>query len=79
VPSQNRVGSKQRTNLFQHLAAQDLTLDCQPAPLVIIQQNAFRTEFLPEHLILGPEVIDHLLLLVVDPTRKDDEIELPRL
>ena len=78
VPSQYRIGREQRANLFEHFASKDLAFDCQTPALVVVEQHAFRTEFLFEHLILGAEVFDHFLLLAVDPARDDHDIELPR-
>jgi hypothetical protein len=36
-------------------------------------------QFLSEYLVLGPEVINGLLLLVVDPAGEDEMEQLPRL
>ena len=37
------------------------------------------TELLSEHTILGPKVLDHVLLLAIDPAGQDQDQELPRL
>ncbi len=49
------------------------------APSAAIEEDSFLTELLFEHLILGPEVLDHFLLLAVNPACDNDDIELPRL
>ena len=42
-----------------------------------------RIRFLPmrffEHLVFRSQVLDHFLLLAIDPASEDDDIELPRL
>ena len=79
MPSKDRVRGKQRANLFEHLASKYLASGRQPPPLVIVQQYTFRTKFLFEDLILGPEVLDDLLLLAIDPAGEDHEVQLTRL
>ena len=37
----------------------------------------FLIEIFPEHLVFGPQILDHELLLAVDPTCQDEEKELP--
>jgi len=67
VPAKDRVWCNQRADLFKHLPTQNLAFDGQPMPLVVVQQYAFPAELLLEHLILSPEVLDHNLLLPIDP------------
>ena len=43
------------------------------------EEDALLTELLLEHLILGPQVLDHLLLLAIDPARENNDVQLPRL
>ena len=67
--------------------ADDLTLatadflarinDCQPSPLVVVEQNSLLAVFLPEHRILRPKILDHSLLLAIDPTSENYEQKLP--
>ncbi len=46
--------------------------------LVVVQEDASLAVGFLEHLVLGPEVLDHLLLLLVDPTRHGHDPQLPR-
>jgi hypothetical protein len=39
-------GANWRGNFSQHLPAEDLAFDCQPVPLIIVEQDAFFAELL---------------------------------
>lgn len=45
--------------------------------MIVVEQDPFSAAFLLEHVVLGAEIVDHFLLLAVDPTREDDDIQLP--
>jgi hypothetical protein len=77
MPAQNGVRRKQRADLLQHLAAQNLAFDGQAAPLIIIEQDPFLTELLLEHLTFSAKVFDLLLLLLVDPASEYGRQLLP--
>ena len=77
MPSQDRIRSEQRADFLETFATEDLACDCQSTPLVVGEQNAFLAQLLFQHLVFGPQVLDHLLLLLVDPARENDEQELP--
>ena len=79
MPSQDRVRREQRADFFESLAAEDLAFDRQSTPLIVVQQDPLLAELLFEHLVLGSQVLDHFLLLAIDPASEDDDIELPRL
>src|SRR5262249_38683231 len=79
MPAQNGVRRKQRADLVQRLAAQDLALDGQPAGLVSVEQAAFLTELFLEDLSLGAQVFDTLLPLAIDPTAENGSQQLPGL
>jgi hypothetical protein len=66
-------------DLGQERAAKDFPFDCQAAALVVVQSEAALAEFLAEHLVIGSEVINGLLLLAVDPASEDEMEQLPRL
>ena len=51
----------------------------QAGALIVIEQDMFLAEHLSEHLAFDPQVIEHLLLLSIDPASKNHEEELPRL
>ena len=60
-------------------AAQDLGLHGQAASLIIVEEDPFLAELFSEHVVLGPQVVDDLLLLLVDPSGEGDEQEVPGL
>jgi hypothetical protein len=51
-----------------------LPLTANQRPLVIVEQNALLAELLSEHTILGPKVLDHVLLLAIDPAGQDQQL-----
>ena len=77
MPSQDRIGREQRADFFQSLATKNLALEGQSTPLIVVEQDAFSAVFLLEHVVLGAEIVDHFLLLAVDPTCEDDDVQLP--
>ena len=54
-------------NLGQRLAAQSLGLDREPAPLVVREPETLAPKPGSEHTVLLLQVVDHILLLAVDP------------
>ena len=79
MPAQNRIRRKQRADFIQSLATDRLALDRQAAPLVVTEQDAFLAELLFENCVLGSQILDHFLLLAIDPSGKDQDKQLPRL
>ena len=77
MPTQDCVRHEQRTDFFESLAAEDLPFDCQSTALVAVQQYPLLAELLFENLVFCSQVLDHFLLLAIDPTSQDGEIELP--
>ena len=47
-------------------------IDGQPPTLVVVEQHSILAQLLLEHLVFGTQVLDHLLLLPVDPTGEND-------
>ena len=54
-------------NLGQRLAAQSLGLDREPAPVVVRETETLAPKPRSEHTVLLLQVVDHILLLAVDP------------
>jgi hypothetical protein len=50
-----------------------LSFTARATPLIIVEQNAFVAELFSEHSILCSKVLDHVLLLMVNPTSEDQE------
>ena len=70
MPSQDRIRSEQRANFLEAFATEDLALDCQTTPLVVGEKNAFLAQLLFQHLVFGPQVLHHFLLLrLIQPAR----------
>ena len=51
----------------QRLAAQSLGLDREPAPVVVREPETLAPKLGSEHTVLLLLVVDHILLLAVDP------------
>ena len=66
------------SDFLQRLATQYLSFDGKAA-LVIGEQDAFLTELLFQHPVLGAQVLEDFLLMPVDPAGEDQEQQLPRL
>src|SRR5207245_312837 len=79
VPTQQRIRRDQCANFGKQLAAEHLGLYSQPPPLVVAQENALLAELLLEDLVLGPQIVDDLLLLPLHPSRHDHKQQLPGL
>ena len=67
MPPQDRVRCNDRCQLLQQLSAKLLALHSQTSTLVIGEQNPLLPKLFFQNLVLGPQVLDHLLLLLVDP------------
>ena len=79
MPAQDCIGGEQRADLLKCLAAQDLAPNGKSPTLVVVEQDALRTELLLEHLVFGSYVFDHFLLLPMNPAGHDYQAELPGL
>ena len=79
MPAEDRVRREERADFLQSLASEHFPFDGQSSPLIVVEQDAFRTVQFLEHGVLRTQVIDCLLLLAVDPAGEDREEELPRL
>ena len=67
VPAQKRSGCGNGRNLGQRLAAQSLGLDREPAPVVVREPETLAPKPGSERTVLLLLVVDHILLLAVDP------------
>jgi hypothetical protein len=73
VPAQDCIRSQNRGHLLRHPSAEHFAFNCQRPALVIVEQDTFHAELLSEHTILGPKVLDHVLLLAIDPAGQDQD------
>lgn len=60
--------------MLQELTAKRFGFHRQQSALPIGQQKPASTELFAQHLILGTQVIDYLLLLPIDPSGQDHSI-----
>jgi len=79
VPTQDRIRRHDRTDLAEHLPAQNLSLHCQAPAFIVGETNPLALEFCPEDPVLFLDVGDDILLVSVDPARKRHEKQLPCL
>ena len=61
MPAKDGFGSHDGGKLVEHLAAEDLAFDGEPASLVVVEENSFLSELLPEYPILSEEVLAGVL------------------
>ena len=73
VPAQKRSGCGNGRNLGQRLAAQSLGLDREPAPVVVRELETLAPKPGSEHTVLLLQVVDHILLLAVDPASHNEQ------
>ena len=59
--------------IVQELAVRNFVLDDQPLTLVVVEHDPFLPRLFLEHLILGTQGFDHVLLLFVDPAGEDGQ------
>ena len=72
-PAQKRSGCGNGHNLGQRLAAQSLGLDGEPAPVVVRKPETLAPKPGSEHAVLLSQVVDHILLLAVDPASQNEQ------
>lgn len=59
--------------------SQNFPRQCQPTPLVVVQENPLLPQQLFQDPVLGPQILDGRLLVPIDPARQEDHQKLPRL
>ena len=74
MTAQNRVGREQGADYFESLPAKDLAFDRQSTPLVVVKQDPFLAELLFEYLVFCAQILDHFLLLTIDPAGEEDNV-----
>ncbi len=79
MPSQEGFRCDDPCQITQAAKPEDLPFNGQSTSLIVVEQNPFLADDLPQNLILGPQIFDRLLLTAVDPSRDSDQQELPRM
>ena len=73
MPPHEGVGRDDGGYLVERLAPDSLALCGESSTLVVVQAKAFSTELLFQHPFLFDEVLQHLLLMAVDPGSERDQ------
>ena len=60
-------------DLVERLTPNSLALCCESSTLIVVQAKAFSTELLFQHPVLFDKVLQHLLLMAVDPGSERDQ------
>ena len=79
MPVQDGFGSHDGGKLVEHLAAEDLAFDGEPASLAVAEEYSLLSELLPEYPILSEEVLDGVLLPAIGSRGEDEEQQMPWL
>ncbi|MBM3791655.1 MAG: hypothetical protein FJW35_15090 [Acidobacteria bacterium] len=79
MPAKNALGSHDGGKLMEHVAAEDLAFDGEPASLAVVEEYSFLSELLPEYPVLSEEVLEGVLLPAIDPAGEDEEQQVPWL
>jgi hypothetical protein len=79
VPGQQGVRRDQRGDALQRLPTDGFRLGCQPAALIVREDQPAAAEFFLENLVFGTQVVDDLLLVAVEVASQADQQELLRL
>ena len=70
---QKRSGCGNGRNRGQRLPAQSLGLDGEPAPIVVRKPETLAPKPSSEHTVLLSQVVNHILLLAVDPASQNEQ------
>src|SRR5262249_12793555 len=73
VPAEDRIRRHDGRHLSQNPAPESLTLRRQAAALVIGQSDTTPPQLLPKGAVLLHQVVDHLLLVTIDPSSQGGE------
>jgi hypothetical protein len=79
MSAKDGFGSHDGGEFVEHLAAEDLAFDGEPASLAVVEEYSFLSKLLPENLILSEEVLEGVLLPAIDPASEDQKQQLPGL
>ena len=78
VPAEQGVRGHDRRELAQPFPPERLCLSRQQPTLGVGKQNSLSFELLPERLVFGLQILDHLFLLAAYPTDEQEHEELNR-
>ena len=54
MPAEDRIGCKQRPNLFEHLPPENLAIHSQTPALIVIQRHVFLAQLFSQDLVFCP-------------------------
>jgi hypothetical protein len=73
MPAQDRVRCHDRGNPTQQPSAEPMPFRCETGALVILQAQAMALQLLSENAVLLYEVLDHVLLVPINPSSDGQE------
>ena len=79
VPTEDGVGSNERSDFGEGAAADSLAPDRESASLCIGQAESSTTELLLEDSVLFSEIVDDRILMAAEPTGERSHEDLPGL
>lgn len=79
MPAQNGVGREAGADLAEDLSAEDLAIDREVVPLVVVESDSSLATGFLQDVVLGAQILDDLLLLSVHQAGRHGEEKLPGL
>ena len=73
VPAQDGVGGAGGADLAEDLPTEHIALDRQASPLVVVEPDPLLAVGFLQDLVLGAEILDDFLLLLIDQAGEDGE------
>jgi hypothetical protein len=73
MPCEQRIRRDDGPNLRERTPTERLRLHGQPDPLIVGESHPPGAELLPQHAVLGLEIVDDIALLLMDPAGQRDE------
>ena len=79
MPTQDGIWRKQCAKFLEQLATENFAADGEFLPLIIVEQDSLLPKLFFQDLIFDSQMGDDILLLTVNPSDEDEEVELERL
>ena len=73
MPSEQRIGRHNGRDIGQYFSAQSFGPHRQATTLIVVEAQRSRSELLAENSVFLTPIVDHLLLLVIHPSRRGDQ------
>ncbi len=79
VPTKNRVGGDERSNICEGTSTDGFAADREPATLIVGQPESSTPELLLQDAVLFSEILDDYVLMAADPAGEGGHEDLPGL